>query len=407
VKANKYNMSQLRRHQREIATRGRKARSSSVSAMERNKDSRRAPIVTNDEDRDVATLVSVEISNAILLNPEVDLGVFLKTTVNSRRDISMSDAVIVISAAILAHIGNKKMSERLLDKSSTVSKYYERMGLNDKVIREMFVTMLFSLSPPFVAMIELAVRMTVDRSTEAGRTADTGKHVADTLMILSSNGIIDDTEVDRASKITTNLVTLPPAQARRFSFVNSPTRPIGPSDSASVVGRQSFTSPVLDESDIRSYVSRRKTGIEPKFDDVFPRARPPITAHRRNTSNGLGYRSIVNASSIAVDRINAVLGTGRVKKYDTETGTEYRVRPTIEDYLESEAIPESVLNEVPDVETVVDQNYNYSSKIKGPVTESYLPDSVIKTSPIPRRPIVEKDSFELMKEALYGFKVNS
>jgi len=387
---------------RSTAVVGRKdrKRSESVSGLSRVKEARRIPAIGVNENRDVATLVAIEISRAIMIKPELDLGIFLKSAMNSRRDLSISDATILISTAILDHIGNKRMASELLRTSSTLTKYYDKMGLNDSVIRELMVTMLFALSPEFVKMIETSITLAVDRSASKGTTTHSESRIANALVNLTEQGTLSGAELIKASVIDDNYEMGPRTLARESSIQKTPTELIAPSDSASVANDVRKPRAVVNEKDIIELIGRRRSGVEPRFDLTFPRSKKAIEIQANKGKRGLGYSPVKTTSNIFAAEMDNILGSGRFKSYNIKTGDVQERRPTVEDYLESEGLSSSVLFSPPDSSNV---NYSYvnPNSVRRPEpTESYLPRSVYNSPEEARPTLREVDSLEDLRDRI-------
>lgn len=373
-------------------------RSESVSALKRVKDSSRIPAVRIDDESDVATLVCKEIGRAMMMDSTMNMGVFLKSASNARRDIGMSDATVLISVAVLNHVGNTNMAEKLLSKSATLSKYYERMGLKDAVVREMLVTMLFALNPLFVEMLEKCVKMAMDRSTASRRGPDRSEEMSNALSLLTLEGAITTDEYVKALEDTpASAVSLEP-EARRFSLQRTPIDMIAPSDSASVVEAKPKKRYRINEEDLRAYGRRRNSGNEIEFDQVFFSAKKPVMVETRNPRDrtGLGYsrapRTKNDEDHIAA--MNRILGSQSIASANLETGEVTRRRPRVMDFIESEAISQSVLISAPDLASNVETTVNTSSA-KAPVpTDFGLPRSTFDYDARTNKRVARVDSFE-------------
>jgi hypothetical protein len=373
-------------------------RSESVSGIKKVKEKRRLPAVNLDDEIDVATLVCTEISRAIMLAPDLNLGTFFKTSSNSRRDINISDATLIISTAILAHIGNKRMSDRLLNKSATVNEYYTKMGLKDPIVREMMVTMLFALTPAFAKMVETSIRLSLDRSALETTHPKADSDVSKALIAIGDEGLLKNTELEIIASEPSGRASSVYMRDRRDSIQRTPTELITPDDSASVI--TSVKREITGEKDIMSYINRKKRGVIMKFEEQFPLARRPTVVNFNNNKAGIGYKQEVKTDRRTSDswakEMNNILGSQTILSIDHNTGKESRRRPRVEDYLDSEPVAASVLNSPPDVRSTVEHNYSFD-KVDFPSyvkTESYLPRSVVGSELSNNKNVQVKDSLE-------------
>jgi len=373
-----------------------KKRSRSVEPAVRSRVSYRSPALKFDEDEDTATRTCIEISRSMMREPNVSTGRLFETASNSRRDIHKSDAVIVISAAILAHLGNSTMATETLKKSNTCKGYYTKMGLEDNLIREMFVTMLFALNPNFVTMVERSLIISLTRATKIGTDEYSGRQMVSVVKTLHDEGtIVDD---DLITMLTPKTPTLVPKMAARYHPVFD--TPIHPNDSVSLINAPVAARRRISEKDINTYIKRRKEGQELEFESVFPSASAPIRLKANRGKAGLGYVARQNQVSEFDKLANNVLGSLDVRSVNLNTGAESRRKPRVEDFLESEETSESVMYQPPDSENNNWQNLDKSKMRPPSPTELYLPDSVANqttaTTQVPKR----MDSYEALMASL-------
>lgn len=388
----------------------RRRRSSSVAGGEMARASNRIPAINVDGNRDVATLVCTEISRALLMAPNIDLGRFLSSVGQSRRDICISDSTVLISVSILEHIGNHEMAAKLLSKSATLTKYYEKMGLHDKEVRAMLVIMLFTLNPGFVQMIEKTVELVIKRSSEHGRKANFENQVPSAMVKLLSTGEISGGELKRTRSFDSDKELSLASESRRFSLSRAAAKQITPDDSVSKIGDASKHNEKILEPDLLEYINRSKKGNEPPFKEIFKTATSPIAssiAERRAwDKSGLGYKSSVGTAKVGgidskdrmVDEINKAFGGLTVVSIDPRTGVKTLRQPRVEDFLDSEEPSESVYNIPADLATNINTTIDTSSIRRPLPTELSLPNSTFEAEPVRSgdRVVRPKDSFEEM-----------
>jgi hypothetical protein len=408
-----------------------KKRSESASRMERTKDRRREPIVNFDMTEDVATAVSVEISRAIMLSPDLNLGTFLKSASSARTTIVMSDAVVLVSAAILAHIGNNRGAVKLLSKSATVTSYYRDMDLDNVKVREMFVTVLFALAPEFVALIEKSITVCISRSESEGKVIHTDARVNNALITLEQTKAIDESEM--GSVISNNYKTWPSSanEARKHllerrgtridfdlvepirkferesSIQKTPTNMIAPSDSVSNIGSPPKTRYKLSEKDLMEHVKLRQSGVEMEFGKIFKDVQQPITVNRRGNRQGLGFTEDSNEIRDPWAQVNNILGKHRVKEYSASSGKVVDRAPRVEDFLDSEELSYSVLGIPPEQSSEITINYNPDYRVRYTPTETYLPSTIAAQSVEPESVIAPKDSADILRQKYKEMELNS
>lgn len=375
-------------------------RSVSVSRLGQVAEDRRRPHFSFEPEDDLATKISAEIAKAIMMNPEVNLGVFLKTSSNAKRDLCKSDATIIITSAILEHIGNARMAKDLLKKSSTCSRYYEDLGLDKPNLREMFVTLLLALNPIFSRMIEIATKTAIDQLSVFTKGTYSESQIIKAIETAHKDKSFDNNEVRTIVSdemgLTTNLRT------RRASIQRTPTEYVGPDDSVSMIGknysppREMVQERRISQDDMLEYMKRKKRGIEPEFKEVFSSARAPVTPQPMSVLTQVSRRDIPITTH--VDRMNKVLGANKIKKYDISTG-QYELRtPQVEDFLDSESLSASVLEEPRPAESSFTSAYFPDKKRKPLATETYLPDTVIIEEP--KKVVKRMDSLEALQQSL-------
>jgi len=352
-------------------------RSSSTTAPESNKRLRE-PLYDMVEATDVATLVCIEVSRCTMLKPNLNLGVFIQTARYSERDLAISDSTLLVSAAILDHIGNREMATKLLSKSSTLSKYYEKMGLNNSEVRELYVTMLFALSPDFVKMLETSIKIAIDRrAAENAKVEEVNPYNTAMASMVTKGSITRGELVKEFSYSPTDEENF--SSKRRLSLKSaSSSSELVPDDSASAIGMSDVLKPAMRrrptirECDLQQYISRRRSGLEQEFGAVFPRSKSPVQAVKHVKGAGLGYDT--KSANEASDKINALLGGLSIASYDHKTGTKTTRRPRVEDFLDSESVASTVMRSPPLQKDSIDSNY-VIPKIGRPLpTESFLYD---------------------------------
>jgi len=358
-------------------TKSSKRRSESNSRNEKHSRRERETNIDLDSERDVSTLICIEISRAIMMNPELNLGVFLKTASNSRRDINISDAVILITSAVLEHIGNKKMSNKLLSKSKTVASYYDKMNLNLKEIREMFVTLLFALSPEFVKMVETSVKIAIERSASMGKDPISNEQVNNAIIAVNNSKLISNEEAVSSLEFNTRIDNTSAVSARNKSFWGTSIASVTASDSVSVVDNNKRRRHRITDKDLLSFASRTNAGIEPDFNEVFPSANSPVSIRANLNKTGLGYSKKSNGSTLLLNEMINLLGSKSVTSYDLNTGNARRRQPRIDDFLDSESISNSAIKSIPDRDSELTVVKNNNFDIRSYPTESFLPDTVV------------------------------
>jgi hypothetical protein len=370
----------------------------SVVGMGNVKESHRAPILKNDNDSDVATMVCIEISRAIMIRPDVDLGVFTRTAANSRRDLTCSDATILITCAILEHIGNNKMANKILSRSATITKYYDKLGLNSKEMRELWVTVLFSLNPNFVKLIETSITIALDQSSKLNRNDSDDTQVITALVNARNEGLALDSEILLGANSLSRSGRDGPSRRRRSSIQTTPTEMISPSDSASVYSTD--TRSRVTEGDLMRFVNRRKSGVEPSFKDVFRSSKPPMTPSYDGQRSAIGSSRVASLSNDLLAGMNRILGSRTVASANQDSGSISYRRPRVEDFLDSEELSGSVIEEIPDMSSNIGQP-TLPRTLKGLApTESYLPSSVITSLTKTESTIRPMDSYELLMASL-------
>lgn len=378
-------------------------RSASVSRMERVRADNRIPAIQMKDERDVCTLVCLEISRAMLLAPGVNLRVFLKTASDSRRDINISDTTVLVSVAIMEHIGNKEMADKLLSKSSTLTRFYEKMGLRDAEVRAMMVTMLFAISPGFVEMIEKCIKLAVERSAEAGRISNSDNQVVSAMSMLTMEGSISPSELGKAMSFDTSRELSLAPEARRTSIQRTPIEMISPEDSASAYGKKEEEDYTYKDADLMAYIRRRKSGREPEFGEVFRSAKAPIYVPYRSTvdKSGIGQAEANNQKENVISAMSRILGSQRVKSINHASGEVTYRSPNVMDFIESESLSPTALHEAPDVRSEFNTNYVINSRNAPLPTDITLPRSTYQTRMVEAPVSIRRDSLEDLRNNMF------
>jgi len=252
---------------------------------------------------DVPTLACVEMSREILLRPEMNTKTFFSTIVASREDVNKSDAVIMIAAAILEHIGNKRAATSILSKSRSVTEFYKVMRLDDSRLREAFVVLLFAVAPEFVKMIESSLKIALERVQDV-----TDAPHADTKLLLATGELarsntVSQSEYSSLLKDVTKMriSTVKDSPSDDNSYILSAE--VRANDSISRVGaaRSTVTDQRFTSADIMKYIKEQRTGAKKEFYDAFPSVTRPISesVSFNKTRTGLGFSG--SASAVAND----------------------------------------------------------------------------------------------------------
>jgi len=279
-------------------------------SMNINKD--RTPVIAMNATDDVATLVCTEISRMILIAPDVNLGNFFRLTSASRENINKSDAVIAMSAAILDSIGHKKASASMLKLSLTVARFYDSLNLNNELIRNSFVILLFALAPEFVKMVEASVSLAVDRASLVTSAPESGHRVIHALGALAKSdeiSLAEHKELMMNSRAIDNIRTSL-TDSTRESAANSVCSPtsIGFDDSISMRGSNSK----LKYDDMRStrnlmqYIRGNKDRL---FDNIDMSSYTNSRAFDKKESmsrRGLGYAKAESAADTMLSESTAI-----------------------------------------------------------------------------------------------------
>jgi len=353
----------------------RQARSRSEAPTRRIKEDRRPPAIDIGDERDVSTLVCVEISKQILMNSSLNMGVLVETFKTARRDISISDSVILITTAILQHLGNYDGALRVLSQSGTNTKRYEKMNLHEPAIRSMFVTMLFATNPLLVKMVEASAKLVLDR-VSALTTADHGKEqLVTAIRTLRKTGVINGSEVGMTVASVSNTRMVPEPLIAQIAHNARDLAITHPNDSVSQIGSPKDTRYRLRDSDLMSYVGRRKSGVEPEFGSVFRSARPPVSIRHKRSTSGLGYKPPSSATVVdPADRIGRSLTT---VSHNINSGQARERQYNVMDFLDTESIASEALEAPPDVNTRFYENPISVRASKPLPTETFIPDSVV------------------------------
>lgn len=287
-------------------------RSTSVPAEKRdhalslNMRSNRFAAIDLTDIKDVPTAACVELSRSIMKRPEVNTGSFFAAIAASNSEVNRSDAVIVITSAILECIGNKKAANSMLNKSRTVSEFYDKMNLNDERVRTSFVIMLFTIAPEFVKMLETSLKLSLERvqkMTEAPHAEN--KLLQATGELLKDGSVSPEEHATLLNDMADLRIKTDPALVAD-SIQNTPTDGIAVDDSISNVGKRTLVkdnSP-LTTLGIMRYVKQNPKTAYDNFYTEFPNARRPISIKTSSGKTGLGYNMAASAVTGTVTESN-------------------------------------------------------------------------------------------------------
>jgi len=276
-----------------------KRNKSQATALSVNVKSNRSPAVDMKEVEDVSTLACVELSRSIMRRPEVNTGSFFKIVSASRNDVNKSDAVLVISAAVLESIGNQRAAKSLLSKSRTVSEFYERMRLDDESMRQSFVIMLFAIAPEFVKMVETSIKMSLERVQDITSAPHANSKIVEAMGELYKSGSVSPTEHQKMLDEAMSMDKTPESADLRFSFTETPPDMIGFEDSASQTGNKSpsLTASAMNTAGLMRYIKRTPAYKKSNFIYDVPTNNQPVVNSMTFNKNrqGLGYNTALSS----------------------------------------------------------------------------------------------------------------
>jgi hypothetical protein len=246
---------------------------------------------------DVSTASCVEMSKQILTRPEVNLGSMLNVIAASKRDVNKSDAVIVITAAILETIGNKRAAEVILGKSRTVSKFYSSMRLSEPTLRDSFVIMLFALAPEFVKSVESAVRTSLKRVEDSTDAPNSEARLAMTQGELLRDGSISLIEHNANMREIFRATPEASSASRPNSFTLTPEDMVAADDSASNLGRavELGSDGKVSTLGLLRYIKTSKAHERRDFSRANPLIPAPVELANNTGRTGLGFRQVPSA----------------------------------------------------------------------------------------------------------------
>jgi len=308
-------MARTRESKKAPSRSGANSKTTRSGALSLGKVKGRYPAIDLRTNTDVSTLVCIELSKSILMRPEVNTGQLFSAIAASDNDVNKSDAVIVITAAIMEAIGSSYSAKSLLNKSRTVSAFYERMNLTNESVRNSFVIMLFAIAPEFVKMIESAVKISIERVQEMTNAPHANeKMITAAGEILKDGCLTTDEHYDlmdtfSSMRLKTDVASSP------SSVMSTPDDMIGTMDSISQVGKPNIvkdTSPMTTRSLMR-YIKGKSNNPRNANDfyKEFPSARRPVESSVRNTRTGVGFPSAESAftEAIAEDSVAEAVNT--------------------------------------------------------------------------------------------------
>jgi hypothetical protein len=321
-------------------------RSSSVAAPQRYTDRRREPTIDFSDIDDVSTHVGTTLAEAILRDPSIQTGKFFETSSRSRRDLLKADAVILISAAIMGHLGNSRMEENILNRSATCSKYYSQLGLENSNTRTVFVTLLFSMNPFFSDIVEKSIIMALNRASNMKEDVYSKRKMAEAMSSMFISGTITSNDI----KSISSSLESSPKSASSGSIQKTPVDMIMPSDSVTHIGRSTQKQRAINQEDLMDYSMRKRSGKEPEFHEVFRSAAKPIKVDVRKPydKSGLGASKRSEQAEMFNQAEDAILGSTKPRRQKMENIPAHRSRhqsPT-QDYYN--AVAGSVYNRPPD-----------------------------------------------------------
>jgi len=276
------------------ASEGRK-RSEKPNALALKEARGRFPVIDLTTITDVPTAACVEMSKQIMMNPDVHTGNLFKLIAASNFETNKSDAIIVISAAILESIGNKKAADKMLRKSGTVTDFYDRMNLNNDQVRTSFCIMLFAIAPEFVKMVESSLKLALER-VQSLTTADHADHkILEATGELMRGGSITASEhckmLDDMAELKLNTQALDSPGSIQYT----PEDSISVDDSISRVGGTAGSiiknnSPLTSRGIMR-FVKKNKEEAFKNFYNEYPSATRPLLPEKAARNSGIGFRS--------------------------------------------------------------------------------------------------------------------
>jgi len=232
---------------------------------------------------DVSTAACVELSRSIMRRPEINTGMLFSAIAASKHRTNRSDSVIVITAAILETIGNKKAAESILNKSGSVMSLYRNMNLDQDNLRDSFVILLFALAPEFVKMVESSLTIALNRVKEMTSASGSGPKLSTaTGELLRSNVISGPEYISMTSDVNRLSIEMSGDSA-------SPTDMIDASDSVSNVGKIVHSDSPVDTAGLMAFIKNTPRQRRSSFASAFPSAKRPVEAVKTYNRHGIGF----------------------------------------------------------------------------------------------------------------------
>lgn len=280
-----------------------------------------------------------------------------------------------------------------------------------KDTREMFVTMLFALSPNFVALIEKTIKIAVDRSSAKGSPTKDHDPLEAALARLTMTKDIKNTELRRSSSFDSDKEISLEGESRRTSIARTPKHMIAEGSFTAAAEEASKTLTSIRSRDLYEFNRRRRSGDRIEFRDTFRSAAEPVSVTMERDANvrhsydrrGIGYADSREGQSALISSMNQVLGSLNTKSVDYSTGEVHYRKPQVQDFLDSESVSASVYRTAPDVASEYETTINTGAAKKPLPTEYYLPSTVGSDVTVVAKKLNRVDSFEeLLRQEGYA-----
>lgn len=261
------------------------------------------PVWNFDDDNDPLTIVCQEMTEAVMINPSVDMASYATLVENSSSDMNKSDVCLLVLGAITCRIGMQDMSNRFLSESDSVNAMFNSLNLSNTANLNMFCTMLGILAPEILKTIESSIFASMRRLSGKNSAMHSLSRVESAMRQAAYSKVGTEAEFD------TSTVLAGAARPSRIRFVaqsmlegvNEDT--ILVEDSASAYGKSPTqrkvnigrTGLILDEEGLRQIAKESPTEKLARLRQDYPESPEPVMAKANVGRTGLGFSEMMKA----------------------------------------------------------------------------------------------------------------
>jgi hypothetical protein len=259
----------------------------------------REPVFDFNEANDVTTISAQLIMEKLRKGCDFNFSSYRALQSTANNEVNKSDAVIIISAAILNRLGANGAAQQVLADSDEAATYYANLGLDSKATLSTFTTLIAIIAPELLKASEMAITSLLSETSKSTKVTHSSSRLVAALTGVTEAGVFSRTETELSSILTNFMPRGSRTALAQQLLMDSDSDGIMPQESVSRCNsgssskmrpvQESDASTALTTANIMSHIKARQRGNSNDFSSTFkPIIKPNVPIAKRD-NKGLGY----------------------------------------------------------------------------------------------------------------------